>query len=58
MSCYVDDLSLSISCSVSEYFCWSIFVYDLSFGQFSVNELSCSEYIILKVIKYVTDFLT
>ena len=41
MSCRVGDLSLSISCRVGEYFfCLSVFVCELTFGQLSVGELS------------------
>ena len=41
MSCRVGDLSLSFSCRVSEFFfCLSVFVCELTFGQLSVGELS------------------
>ena len=40
MSCCVGDLSLSINCRVGEYFfCLSVFVCELTFGQLSVSEL-------------------
>ena len=41
MSCRVGDLSLSFSCRVGEFFfCLSVFVCELTFGQLSVGELS------------------
>ena len=40
VSCRVGDLSLSFSCRVSEYFfCLSVFVCELTFGQLPVGEL-------------------
>ena len=44
VSCRVGDLSLSFSCRVGEYFfCLSVFVCELTFGQLSVGELSHNE---------------
>ena len=41
VSCRVGNLSSLISCHVGEYFfCLSVFVCELSFGQLSVGELS------------------
>ena len=44
VSCRVGDLSLSISFRVGEFFfCLSVFVCELTFGQLSVGELSRNE---------------
>ena len=40
VGCRVGGLSLSISCRVDEYFCLSVNVCELTFGQLSVGELS------------------
>ena len=44
VSCRVGDLSLSFSCCVGEFFfCLSVFVCELTFGQLSVGEFSHNE---------------
>ena len=48
VSCRLGDLSLSISCRVSEYFCRKIvFACELTFGQLSIGELLCNAHLVI-----------